>query len=115
MSIQTQATALRFPKFRPITRSRTKREELAQQVKRHMVAYMSSVAGQAKAERALDVPDVQMFRERAVKELLWARAQIERALWLESGGRMGDQYATPSRTLQTLPIKGASHTDNDPN
>jgi len=112
VAAQAPQARLQFPRFRPITRSRTKRTEAAQQVKRHMVAYMAALANQSKAERAVDVPAVQAHRERALKELLWARAQIEQALWLETGGRMGDQYATPSRTIQTLPIRGASITDD---
>lgn len=35
-----------------------------------------------------------------VNALLWAQAEIERALWLETGGDIGDEVATPRRIVQ---------------
>lgn len=35
-----------------------------------------------------------------VNALLWAQAEIERALWLETGGDLGDEVSTPRRIVQ---------------
>lgn len=102
-----------LPAFRPISRSRTNREALVASIKRRMSFTQQAIKGQGTAERAKDLAAAQHHRRNAVVSLLWARAEIERALWLETGGRMGSQYATLATTLATLPIRGASFTDDN--
>lgn len=102
-----------LPTMRPINRSRTAREVIASSVKRRLGDYKAHIAGQGRAERATDLEAAKYHRRMALRELLWARAEIEQAIWQETGGRMGSQYATLATTLQTLPIRGASVVADD--
>jgi len=89
--------------FRPVHRSRKAREAEGAMVRRLLRNYDAMLAAQARAEKDTDVPGVQAARRRALMDLLHARAAIERALYLETGGRLGDLNSTPGRTVQTLP------------
>lgn len=102
-----------IPAMRPINRSRSAREAITASVKRRLGDYRAHVAQQGKAERAADLEQAKYHRRMGLRELLWARAEIEQAIWLETGGRMGTQYATAATTVQTLPIRGASVVADD--
>jgi hypothetical protein len=103
----------RLPRFRPINRSRSARHDLAGMLKRHATEYRGRLSAQSAAEKATDLPAMQQARTAALYDLLKVRAAVERAIWLETGGRMGDQFATMASTIRTLPMRGASHTDDE--
>lgn len=110
MTIATQiiTRTAALPAFRPMTRSRTKREQAAQGAKRNIAHYMAMVKAEANAVRGEDLVSAQHYRKGAVRGLLWSMALLEQALYLETGGRMGNEHATPSSVLTRLPVKGAS-------
>jgi hypothetical protein len=94
--------------FRPISRSRNRREAKAQEAKRNIAHYMTMVKAEAQAVRDENLASAQTHRVGAVRSILWTMALMEQALYLESGGRMGDEHATPTSVLRRLPVKGAS-------
>ena len=95
--------------FRPIRRSRTSRAAEASNVRRFMRKYDALLNQQAQADKELDVARAQAARASALQALLQARAAIDRALWLETSGRLGERHATTTSTLRTLPTSGRTH------
>lgn len=76
----------------PRPRTKTKRRALMQDAKRHLARYGHLLAYEG-------TPD-DRGAEARVKSLLWAQSAIERALDLETQGRLGDAMATPGRIVR---------------
>lgn len=87
--------------FKPVRASKTRRSQAAKAARRHLSRYETHLVGQTKAEQAVRAADAVAHREAAVRSLLWARAMIEQALWLETSGALGTEHATPSSTIRT--------------
>lgn len=48
-----------------------------------------------------------------ITELLRAQAEIERALWLETSGKMGDQESTPRRIVRRVVVANGDEEARD--
>jgi hypothetical protein len=80
--------AIEALRTRPARRSKTARRNEAENAVRRLRAYRDCVG---------DTPDTSM-----ITTLLGTIACAERALWLETGGRLGERYATPSNVATRL-------------
>jgi hypothetical protein len=96
-------------RFRPIRRSRTKRNAEAANARRHLSKYQGLLGLQATAESRTDVALAQASRASSLQALLQARAAVDRAIWLETSGRLGTQYAPSSTTMRTLETSNRTH------
>lgn len=76
---------------RPLRRTKTRRDTHAHAARKALSAYRSALT--------IDADETRPGR---LSRLLWAAAFIEQAIYLESGGSMGDPSATPSRVVQRL-------------
>jgi hypothetical protein len=75
----------------PVHRSKTNRRTRVQDAKRHLGTY-----GRQLGSETAEVNDATQTRHASrVTSLLWAEAMIQRALALETRGKMGDFTATP--------------------
>ena len=98
------------------TRSASAVRPEAANARRHLGKYQGLLGLQATAESRTDVTLAQAARASSLQALLQARAAIDRAIWLETSGRLGTQYATSSTTMRTLETSNRTHDpehDND--
>lgn len=100
---------------RSAVRSLTRRKSLANDARKALAGFQSTVDFQRDAEAPDAQPDASgvmptdradLFHQHAVKRLLWAIAFCERALFLQTNGRAGSQVATAMTVQRDLEAKG---------
>lgn len=80
----------------PVPKSKTRRRDSITAARQSLAKWQNLMAAAQWSSSDKD-PQAQVARVRA---LLWAQARIERALWLETRGLLGDQFSTPGKIVQ---------------
>lgn len=83
----------------PVPRSVTRRRMHATNAKRFLGTY--GTASTMKPTPQVTEATIAVYR---VTQLLSAQAEIERALWLETSGKMGDENSTPRRIVARVVV-----------
>ena len=82
--------------IRSAARSLTRRNALANDARKALATYQQLTKMQQRAEQGQDTGQVDpdLAHDQAVKRLLWAEAHVQRALYLQTSGRLGVKDAT---------------------
>jgi hypothetical protein len=90
------ARTMRAPIPRSVTRRRKEITTANRKTKRY--AHLTTIQPSA------EVPEDRLHIAR-VNALLWAISHLERALWLETGGQLGDEIASPRRIAGRIVVR----------